>query len=77
MKLIIKYSILIFVLNMLKIPLNASNCTSHAHEKENKITLNSNLTYDVPCEISGTTLMAVSKESCERLKVKISNHDHD
>ena len=77
MKLIIKYSMVIFFFTILKTPIYASNCTSHAHEKENKNILNSNVTYDVPCEISGTTLMAVSIESCKKLREKISNHDHD
>jgi len=77
MKFMIKYLLVIFFITMLKTTIYASNCTSHAHEKENKIILNSNVTYDVPCEISGTTLMAVTIESCEKLKEKISNHDHD
>ena len=77
MKFMIKYLLVIFFITMLKTTIYASNCTSHAHEKENKIILNSNVTYDVPCEISGTTLMAVSIESCKKLREKISNHDHD
>ena len=77
MKLMVKYFSVILFITIFSTSMYSSNCTSHAHEKENKNILNSNVTYDVPCEISGTTLMAVTIESCEKLKEKISNHDHD
>ena len=37
----------------------------------------SKMSFDTPCEISDTVLMASSEDICLALKEKISNHDHD
>ena len=53
----------------------ASMCTAHSSNDENK-TLNK-MSFNTPCEISDTVLMASSEDVCLALKEKISNHDHD
>ena len=53
----------------------ASMCTAHSSNDDNKTT--SKMSFDTPCEISDTLLMASSEDVCLALKEKISNHDHD
>ena len=53
----------------------ASMCLAHSSDDENISTVM--ITYNTPCEISDTILMASSEEVCTILKDKISNHDHD
>ena len=72
-KLKIALILLLFVQSLNNLSL-ADNTTAHTHE-DNDIDIQ--LTYEYPCEISGTILMATSKEVCLKLKEKISSHDHD
>ena len=53
----------------------ASMCSAHSSDDENisKVMM----TYNTPCEINDTVLMASSEEVCMTLKEQISNHDHD
>ena len=53
----------------------ASMCSAHSSDDENISSVV--MTYNTPCEISDTVLMASSEEVCMSLKEKISNHDHD
>ena len=53
----------------------ASMCSAHSSDDENTSTVM--ITYNAPCKISDTILMASSEEVCMTLKEKISNHDHD
>ena len=53
----------------------ASMCSAHSSDDENISSVV--MTYNTPCEISDTVLMASSEEVCMILKEKISNHDHD
>ena len=53
----------------------ASMCSAHSSDDENISSVV--MTYNTPCEISDTVLMASSEEVCMGLKEKISNHDHD
>ena len=45
------------------------------NQQENKTP--SKMSFNTPCEISDTLLMASSEDVCLALKEKISNHDHD
>ena len=53
----------------------ASNCSTH-NDGENE-NIDTQLSYNFSCEISGTILMAESEEICTNLKEEISSHDHD
>ena len=53
----------------------ASMCAAHFSNDEDKTS--SKMSYNTPCEISDTVLMASSEDVCLALKEKISNHDHD
>ena len=53
----------------------ASNCTTHNDGERG--TADIQTIYEIPCEISGITLMAETEEICTTLKEKISSHDHD
>ena len=53
----------------------ASMCSAHSSDDENISAVM--MTYNTPCEINDTVLMASSKEVCMTLKEQISNHDHD
>ena len=53
----------------------ASMCTAHSSNDENKTS--NKMSFNTPCEISDTVLMASSEDVCLALKEKISNHDHD
>ena len=54
----------------------AGNCTTHNNDEESG-TADIQAIYEIPCEISGITLMAETDEICITLKEKISSHDHD
>ncbi len=49
----------------------ADTCSSNTSDNANEVS------YNTPCEISGTILMATTEDVCLKLKEKISNHDHD
>ena len=67
--------LLITILSFASINSYASMCTAHSSNDDNKTT--SKMSFDTPCEISDTVLMASSEDVCLALKEKISNHDHD
>ena len=67
--------LLIAIFSFTSISSYASMCTAHSSNDENKIS--SKMSYNTPCEISATVLMASSEDVCLALKEKISNHDHD
>ena len=67
--------LLITILSFASINTYASMCTAHSSNDDNKTT--SKMSFDTPCEISDTVLMASSEDVCLALKEKISNHDHD
>ena len=67
--------LLITILSFASINSYASMCTAHSSNDDNKTT--SKMSFDTPCEISDTLLMASSEDVCLALKEKISNHDHD
>ena len=67
--------ILVTIFSLITTSSYASMCTAHSSDDENKYF--SNTSYNTPCEISDTVLMASSEEVCLSLKEKISNHDHD
>ena len=67
--------ILITIFSLISTSSYASMCTAHSSDDENKYL--SNMSYNTPCEISDTVLMASSEEVCMSLKEKIANHDHD
>ena len=65
----------IALFSFISLNLHASMCTSHTSDNSNKYILKTS--YEYPCEISDTILMASSEEVCLTLKEKISNHDHE
>ena len=67
--------ILVTIFSFITTKSSASMCSAHLSDDENisKVMM----TYNTPCEISDTVLMASSEEVCMTLKEKISNHDHD
>ena len=67
--------LLIAIFSFASISSYASMCTAHSSNEENKTP--SKLSFNTPCEISDTVLMASSEDVCLALKEKISNHDHD
>ena len=67
--------LLITILSFASINSFASMCTAHSSNDDNKTI--SKMSFDTPCEISDTVLMASSEDVCLALKEKISNHDHD
>ena len=67
--------LLIVIFSFTSISSYASMCTAHSSNDDNKTT--SKMSFDTPCEISDTVLMASSEDVCLALKEKISNHDHD
>ena len=67
--------LLITILSFAPINSYASMCTAHSSNDVDKTT--SKMSFDTPCEISDTVLMASSEDVCLALKEKISNHDHD
>ena len=67
--------ILITIFSLLTTNSYASMCSAHSSDDESTSTVM--MTYNTPCEISDTVLMASSEEVCMTLKEKISNHDHD
>ena len=67
--------LLIAIFSFTSINSYASMCTAHSSNDDNKTT--SKMSFDTPCEISDTVLMASSEDVCLALKEKISNHDHD
>ena len=80
-RIIIKYYVkkirilLIGIFSFASISSYASMCTAHSSNDDNKTI--SKVSFDTPCEISDTVLMASSEDVCLALKEKISNHDHD
>ena len=66
---------LITIFSFASISSYASMCTAHSSNDENKTS--SKMSFNTPCEISDTVLMASSEDVCLALKEKISNHDHD
>ena len=67
--------ILVTIFSFIATKSYASMCSAHSSDDENISTVM--MTYNTPCEISDTVLMASSEEVCKILKEKISNHDHD
>lgn len=67
--------LLIAIFSFASISSYASMCTAHSSNDENKTP--SKMSFNTPCEISDTLLMASSEDVCLALKEKISNHDHD
>ena len=67
--------ILITIFSFITTNSHASMCSAHSSDGENISSVM--VTYDTPCVISDTVLMAPSEEVCMTLKEKISNHDHD
>ena len=67
--------LLIAIFSLVPFSSYASMCTAHSSNDDNKTT--SKMSFDTPCEISDTVLMASSEDVCLALKEKISNHDHD
>ena len=67
--------LLIAIFSFTSISSYAGMCTAHSSNDDNKTT--SKMSFDTPCEISDTVLMASSEDVCLALKEKISNHDHD
>ena len=67
--------ILLIIFSFITTKSFASMCSAHSPDDENTSTVM--MTYNTPCQISDTVLMASSEEVCMTLKEKISNHDHD
>ena len=67
--------ILVTIFSLITTSSYASMCSAHSSDDENISSVV--MTYNTPCEISDTILMASSEEVCMSLKEKISNHDHD
>ena len=67
--------LLITIFSFASISSYASMCTAHSSNDENKTS--NKMSFNTPCEISDTVLMASSEDVCLALKEKISNHDHD
>ena len=67
--------LLIAIFSFASISSYASMCTAHSSNDEDKTS--SKMSFNTPCEISDTLLMASSEDVCLALKEKISNHDHD
>ena len=67
--------ILVTIFSLITTSSYASMCSAHSSDDENISSVV--MTYNIPCEISDTVLMASSEEVCMSLKEKISNHDHD
>ena len=67
--------LLIAIFSFASISSYAGMCTAHSSNDDNKTI--SKMSFDTPCEISDTVLMASSEDVCLALKEKISNHDHD
>ena len=67
--------ILVIIFSLITTSSYASMCSAHSSDDENISSVV--MTYNTPCEISDTVLMASSEEVCMNLKEKISNHDHD
>ena len=67
--------ILVTIFSLITTSSYASMCSAHSSDDENISSVV--MTYNTPCEISDTVLMASSEEVCMILKEKISNHDHD
>ena len=67
--------LLITILSFASTSSYASMCKAHSSNDENKTS--SKMSFNTPCEISDTVLMASSEDVCLALKEKISNHDHD
>ena len=67
--------ILVTIFSLISTSSYASMCSAHSSDDENISSVV--MTYNTPCEISDTVLMASSEEVCVSLKEKISNHDHD
>ena len=67
--------LLIVIFSFASISSYASMCTAHSSNDKNKTS--SKMSFNTPCEISDTVLMASSEDVCLALKEKISNHDHD
>ena len=67
--------ILVTIFSLITTSSYASMCSAHSSDDENISSVV--MTYNTPCEISDTVLMASSEEVCMNLKEKISNHDHD
>ena len=67
--------ILVTIFSLITTSSYASMCSAHSSDDENISSVV--MTYNIPCEISDTVLMASSEEVCVSLKEKISNHDHD
>ena len=68
-------TILVTIFSLITTSSYASMCSAHSSDDENISSVV--MTYNTPCEISNTVLMASSEEVCMSLKEKISNHDHD
>ena len=67
--------ILVTIFSFIATKSYASMCSAQSSDDEKISTVM--MTYNTPCEISDTVLMASSEEVCMTLKEKISNHDHD
>ena len=67
--------ILVTIFSLITTSSYASMCSAQSSDDEKISTVM--MTYNTPCEISETVLMASSEEVCMTLKEKISNHDHD
>ena len=67
--------LLITIFSFASISSYASMCTAHSSNDENKIS--NKMSFNTPCEIIDSVLMASSEDVCLALKEKISNHDHD
>ena len=51
--------------------------TTYKYSSNDENKTSSKMSFNTPCEISDTVLMASSEDVCLALKEKISNHDHD
>ena len=67
--------LLITIFSFASISSYASMCTAHSSNDENKTS--NKMSFNTPCEIIDSVLMASSEDVCLALKEKISNHDHD
>ena len=67
--------ILVTIFSLVTTSSYASMCSAHSSDDENISSVA--MTYNTPCEINDTVLMASSEEVCMTLKEQISNHDHD
>ncbi len=72
-----KLSLILIFISFASIDSHASMCTTHSIDTENEYKFSNKISYNFPCEISNTILMAPSEVLCLNLKEKISNHDHD